>query len=528
LVSDTLSIRQPDEYGGNIEAPLVNTVLAWKNERLLFGVDAHRLRQELFEGKSIFSSFKMRLGIDLGPTWPETELRRNGPGPVVETARQAATIFFRLMRDGIRNALAQHGRPDRLRFAVTVPASFEANQRRDLLACMQESGLEVTESCLIDEPNAAFLSHVRAAALGGGDDWLVALMRERPVQVLVYDFGAGTCDVSILAVANERGHVRSRNLAISRFTALGGDDIDRAIAREILLPALLASCPEFEPEIRDVEERLLPRLQPAAERLKLAAVGWLAARGLTTTEQLASQSGPPFTDHPIPPFKIRSKLLSLGNPRLTLAEFARVLEPFTGPHRPGRTPMHVFGPVADALGKCGLAPEALDAVLFIGGSAANPIVRQAVMRQLPASVRAIVPSDLRTHVSLGAALHAFGFHHLGHDMIRPITPEPVFIIVKGGQLERIVPASSEVPSLRPFETTLLVPREGQRELELPVCVSNENKLLGLLRIEPPVKSGFRKGDPDPCRHHPRQAVGDRGACRYRGGIDGASESVGEW
>lgn len=493
LVARTLPIRQPDEYGGTINHHLVNTVLAWKNERLLFGVDAHRLRQELFEGKSIFSSFKMRLGINLGPTWPETALSRHGRGPVIETARDATTTFFRLLAEGIREAVRDGGLPSRLRFAVTVPASFEANQRRDLLECMNAGGLEVTESCLIDEPNAAFLSQLHEATGPDGDRRLADTLSQGPAHVLVYDFGAGTCDVSVLAVALEAGGLKSRNVAISRFTALGGDDIDRAIARDVLLPDLLASCPQFKPEQRDLEERILPRLQPTAERLKLAAVRWFTERGLTEVRELAEHETLPFTDHALPDFVIRKQTLSLPRPSLTLAQLAKVLRPFVGRHESGRTPMHVYGPVADALGKSGLSPEDLDAVLFIGGSAANPVVRKAVMCHLPDTVEAIVPSDLRTHVSLGAALHALGFHHFGHELIRPITPEPIFIVTRGGRLERIVPASSEVPSPRAFETHLMIARGGQKVLELPVCVSNENKMLGLLRIDAPHPSGFRAG-----------------------------------
>jgi len=62
---------------------------------------------------------------------------------------------------------------------------------------------------------------------------------------------------------------------------------------------------------------------------------------------------------------------------------------------------HVFAPVRDALEKSGLIAEDLDAVLFIGGSSENPIVREAVMKGLGCDVEAIIPSDLRSHVSKG-------------------------------------------------------------------------------------------------------------------------------
>jgi len=494
MKSMTLNIDQPGERGETISHHLVNTVLAWQRGTLLFGRDAYRLRQELFEGRSVFSSFKMRLGIDIGPTYPNTMLRRNEVAVPIESANDATREFFKLLAAAIKKAVLSEGLPGELRFAITVPASFEANQRRDLLRNIVEAGLPVAESCLIDEPNAAFLSFLHETSHNIDNNSLFNEDIKNKINILVYDFGAGTCDVSVLEVQIVDGSIRSRNLAISKFTALGGDDIDRAIAKYVLVPQLLSTQTGYEPSVRAIDEGLVPRLQPSAERLKLAAVTWMADRGVETIERLRAIDSPPFRDQAVPSISIQGMKLELQNPHMSLVEFADILVPFVGPYDPGKSTKHVFAPVADAIVKSRLRADKLDAVLFIGGSAANPIVRTSVMKNLPSNVRAIVPLDLQRHVSIGAALHSFGFHAMGYDFVTPITSEPINIITRGGGLELVVPESTEVPSPQVFRTTLQIGKPGQRVVELPICGRSTSRLLGLLRLDSPSPRGFSLGD----------------------------------
>ena len=162
------------------------------------------------------------------------------------------------------------------------------------------------------------------------------------------------------------------------------------------------------------------------------------------------------------------------------------MDDFVGMYDGIHTPMHLSSPIEDALSKANIEREDIDGVLFIGGSCLNPLVQSCVMNymnEFSDEVEAILPKDVRAHVSLGAAIHSFSYHGLGIDFIRPIVSEAIYIITSHEHLETIIPASTEVPTPQPFHTQLIVTRDDQNIIDLPICVGSKSKLLGILTIE---------------------------------------------
>lgn len=496
VIIESIKIAQPDEFGASIRHHLINSVISWKNKTLIWGQDAYRLKPLLIEGRTVFSSFKMRLGLSIGPTYPETRLpQRQELGWVVETAADATREFLKGILNSLKEELGED-RLDRYRFALSVPASFEANQRRDLMKSLHENGITENQCCLIDEPNAAFLSFMYDCTQKKVLHPLIERLSKQRGNILVYDFGAGTCDISILQVDTRNNQFTSRNLAISKFTALGGDDIDRAIAAHVLLPQLLKSSPNYDPNSRDIKEKIIPRLQATAEKLKISATRWIINKKIADFDSLNHYLDIDFEDLPVENIKVKPQSLSLIKPKLTIREFKAILVDFVGDFDGIYTPMHLLSPVIDALDKAKLSREEIDAVLFIGGSCLNPLVQSCVMsymNEFEESVESIVPIDLRSHVSLGTAIHSFSYHGLGLDFIKPITSESIFIIVRNNNLETIIPASSEVPTTQPFKTNFIVSQENQTKIELPICVGSKNKLLGILTIEAGTRKFFDIG-----------------------------------
>ena len=211
-----LVVSQPSVHGGVIRDALINTVLSYRDNKLFFGQDAYNVRSRMIEGRNTFSSFKMALGLDLGPEYSATILSEGRiPDLTIERPADATREFFKLLREAINEELNSLGITKKPKYAFTVPAAFQANQRRDLLKSIQDCGIEVDESCLIDEPNAAFLSYIYEVARSSDGSDIINRAKQSNVNILVYDFGAGTCDLSLLEFSISGTKVISRNKAIS-------------------------------------------------------------------------------------------------------------------------------------------------------------------------------------------------------------------------------------------------------------------------------------------------------------------------
>lgn len=152
-------------------------------------------------------------------------------------------------------------------YAVSIPASFEANQRKDLLDALMANDMKVSKQALIDEPNAAFISYAVSRA---AEDRPMFISPDYNSKVLVFDFGGGTCDISILEIGQSANGFFSKNIAISKFTKLGGDDIDRYITYHYLMPRFLEANGKKKEQFRTNERKqIASALYKVAERLKI-------------------------------------------------------------------------------------------------------------------------------------------------------------------------------------------------------------------------------------------------------------------
>ena len=491
----TLHLVQKDADGIIVEAELMPTVIAINNDgNPLVGEGAYKLKgnPNYTFGENIFHSFKMELGKDLGPVW------YNSQQPAIKSPQDATKFFFKYLKRCIEKAC-----PDsEIHYAVSIPASFESNQRKDLLEALAANEIPMTGRNLIDEPNAAFMGYINPDETYKEP---IELKDGYNPKVLVFDFGAGTCDISILEISADYQGCHSRNLSISQFTELGGNDIDRYIANNYLLPSLLKNNDMEEDDYSESQKEVIAaQLMGIAELLKIKICKdcefLLDDKGML--DDVIAKNGGRTIEMPVSIYT-DYKQLQQNAFTLTYSDFIHTMEVFfkksiwSTPTTVKRQKRYnsVYATINSAIKKAHVSKEEIDYVMMIGGSSKNPFVQRSIREYFGEETTMLLPPDMQNLVSQGAAIHSLMVNAFDIAMIRPITSEPVVIITKEEKCVPVIPAGTEIPfpvvKIDRFSTG----DSDMRCIEIPVCVSSEKKMLTNLKIEAPDEEVFPANTP---------------------------------
>jgi molecular chaperone DnaK len=313
---------------------------------------------------------------------------------------------------------------------ITVPAYFTDSQRQATKDAGIIAGLEVLR--IINEPTAAALAY-------GLDK------QNQEQNILVFDLGGGTFDVSILQLGNGIFEVK----ATSGNTHLGGDDFDNAIVRW-MLKAFYA---QEKIDLRS-DKMALQRLREAAEKAKIEL-----SSTLTTSINLpfitADQSGP--------------KHLELELSRAKFDELTKSLIEKT------------LEPIKQAIKDSELEIKEIDRIILVGGSTRIPAVQKAIQTvfgDLPID-RSVNPDEA---VALGAAVQGGVLGGEVEDiLLLDVTPLSLGIETLGEVFTKIIERNTTVPTSK--SQTFSTAEDGQTSVEIHVlqgerAMARDNKSLG--------------------------------------------------
>lgn len=278
---------------------------------------------------------------------------------------------------------------------ITVPAYFNDNQRQATKDAGEIAGLEVVR--LVNEPTAASLAY-------GLDK------QSKEMKIIVYDFGGGTLDVTIMEFGNGVFEVKSTN----GDTQLGGTDMDNAVVAFLLDEIKKQTGIDISKD-----SQALQRLREAGEKAKIE---------LSTT--LTSEINLPFLT------------MGPGNTPVhftysfTRAKLEDIVQPIVE---------RTTKPVIQALKDAKLEPKDIDKVILVGGPTRMPIVQRYVEQFLGKKIeRGVDPMEA---VAFGAAIQAGVLTGEVKDIVLlDVTPLSLGLETLGGVMTKIIDKNTTIPA----------------------------------------------------------------------------------
>lgn len=325
---------------------------------------------------------------------------------------------------------------------ITVPAYFNDNQRQATKDAGEIAGLEVVR--IINEPTAASLAY--------------GLDKKSDQKILVYDFGGGTLDVSLMEVGDGVFEVKST----SGDTQLGGTDMDNLLIDYIAEDFLNKEGIDLRSD-----KTANQRLREAAEKAKIE---------LSTTMQTsinlpfitANQAGPKHLEMTL----TRSKLEELVMPVIVKT----------------RQPME------QAIKDAGLSTSDITTIILVGGPTRMPVVQKFVSDIVGKEAeRGIDPMEC---VAMGAAIQAGVLEGDVKDvLLLDVTPLSLGIETLGEVFTQLIERNTTIPTKKSqiFSTAA----DNQTSVDIHVlqgerAMAHDNTTLGRFTLVgiPPAPRGI--------------------------------------
>lgn len=443
----------PDEFGNNT----IPSIVAFTNKSRYIGQDAKN--QTELNPKNVLYEVKRLIGrkitdesVKNDQEFLTYDISGDNEGNILLHTETNSKKFTpeeasAMILSKLKNMACEYLKKDITKTVITVPAYFNDAQRQATKDAATIAGLDCIR--IINEPTAAALAYgLYNRSIQKAQD------KDKDINILVYDFGGGTLDVSVLNISDGLFEV----LGSVGNTHLGGVDFDNRLMRYCLKFFKTKHCIE---KLNKVNTLSIQKLKRSCEN----------AKKILSTSTKATVAVKDFYD---------SKDMLIILTRENFVELCKDLLLIS------------IKPLEDVLEACKLQKDDINEIILVGGMTRMPAIRENIKNFFNGKEAncTINPDEA---VSIGAAIQGYKLSHEDDPFSESMTLLDIISLslgveTLGGIMNTIIERNTIIPITKTkmyttdsdFETSVLIKIfEGERKLTKDNFFVGEFELKGI-------------------------------------------------